>query len=294
MSPLTLPAFAKINMGLNVVRKRPDGYHEIRTMLQTISLYDTLEIEAHTRLRLSTSDPDLSVGEDNLVMRAARAFAQAASRPVKVQIHLTKRIPAGAGLGGGSSDAAVTLLALNRLYGAPLTMSRLREIASGLGSDVPFFLTGGTALALGRGEIVHPIQDLPARWVLVLTPNFRISTADAYRRSAATLTRTRRKTSIYRFSRQRVRARSPFEAGNDLERAVAPVHSRLRELLRRLRAAGAVAPAMTGSGSAVYGLFAGEGEAHRALREMTGSPVAQAWLGRTVGAAEYSARVRFR
>lgn len=293
MSRLVLPAFAKINLGLQIVRKRPDGYHEIRTTLQTISLCDTLEFEPAARLSLTVDDPRLPVDEENLVIRAARSFARAARRPSRFRIRLVKKIPAGAGLGGGSSDAAVTLLALNRLHGCPLPAASLRDLASGLGSDVAFFLTGGTALALGRGEIICPVRDLEPRWVVVVTPDVRISTADAYRRVDG-LTRRQGKTSIYRFSRQQVRTiRSTEQLANDLERAVAPIHSALRGMLGLLRTAGAGAPAMTGSGSAVYGLFAGEGEARRALRYLTGRSVAQAWLGRTVGTAEYSARVRF-
>jgi 4-diphosphocytidyl-2-C-methyl-D-erythritol kinase len=209
-----------------------------------------------------------------------------------VRISLTKRIPVGAGLGGGSSDAAVTLLALNQLYGHPLGPERLEALAAELGSDVPFFLRGGTALGLGRGEILRPLRDLQPRPVVVIVPDFGISTAVAFRRADGILTPRRGQISIYRFLRQGVRASAAFPP-NDLELAVAPIHHRLGALLGRLRATGAVTVAMTGSGSAVFGLYAGEKEAARGLRSLRNTLTKeQAWKGRTVGSAEYSARIR--
>ncbi len=311
---LVLPAYAKLNLGLQLVGKREDGYHELRTVYQTISLHDTLRFEwpspgfallvrdggkpgggsARGRPhRAGEGAAEVPGGEANLVSRAARLFARASGLEPRVRVILSKRIPAGAGLGGGSSDAATTLIALNRLHGAPLPASRLQELAAGLGSDVPFFLAGGTALGLGRGEIVRPLRDFGDSAVLVVIPDFRVSTAEAYGRVGRILTPERGQISIYRFCRQGVRetGRHPI-LQNDLERAVLPAHPEIGRLVRRLRAAGAAAAAMTGSGSAVFGIFAGRKGASRAFRDLTGSSqVARAWLGRTVGAAEYSTRV---
>lgn len=296
MIRLVLPAFAKINLGLHVTGRRTDGYHELRTVYQTISLHDTLTFETPTAsLFFSSDDETLPSGEENLVMRAARAFGRSIGRKPRVRILLRKRIPAGAGLGGGSSDAAVTLLALNRIHGGPLTPGDLGEIAEKLGSDVPFFLTGGTALGLGRGEIVRPLRDLEPTSVVLLVPDFAIPTVEAFGRVDAALTPRRGQFSIYRFVRQRVSGARGFRpVPNELERAVAPFHPRLGRFLRQLRLAGATVAAMTGSGSAVYGLFDGRRKAAHALREdhlTESSPIVRAWLGRTVGAAEYSAKL---
>ena len=291
---LRLPAYAKINLGLRVVGRRADGYHELRTVFQTVSLHDTLTFTWPAQaLDLEVTGAALSPGPDNLVMRAARAFGKAARVTPRVRIALRKRIPMGSGLGGGSSDAAVTLVALNHLYESPLGADRMHEIAAALGSDVPFFLSGGTALGLGRGEIIRPLKDLDALPVIILMPEIHLSTAEVYRRSDAILTPSRRQTRIYRFSRQGVRGKKVFGfMPNDLQYAAEELHPRLRRLLAELRATGAIVAAMSGSGSAVFGIYAGEGLAAHALTTLTRrSALVQAWLGRTIGGAEYSAKV---
>jgi 4-diphosphocytidyl-2-C-methyl-D-erythritol kinase len=291
---LSLPAYAKVNLGLRIVGLRGDGYHELRTVFQTVSLHDTLTFTWPARsLELQVSGASLSAGEDNLVMRAARAFGRAAGVAPRVRIALRKRIPMGSGLGGGSSDAAVTLAGLNRIHGKPLGRERLREIATELGSDVPFFLTGGTALGLGRGEIIRPLRGLESVPVIVLMPDIHLSTAEIYHRADAILTPPRGQTRIYRFSGQRVRGKEAVGfAPNDLQRAAAVLHPRLGRLLRELRATGATVAAMSGSGSAVFALYAGEGQAARALTSLTRRlALVHAWLGRTIGGAEYSAKV---
>jgi len=291
---LRLPAYAKINLGLRVVGRRADGYHELRTVFQTVSLHDTLSFAwPAPALDLRVSGAPLSAGSDNLVMRAARAFGRAARMTPRVRIELRKRIPMGSGLGGGSSDAAVTLAALDRIHGRPLGSERLRAIAADLGSDVPFFLTGGTALGLGRGEIIRPLRDLKIGPVIILMPALHLSTADVYRRTDAILTPPRGQTRIYRFSPQEVRGKQVTGfLTNDLQRAVSALHPRLGRLLKELRATGATVAAMSGSGSAVFGLYAGEGQAAHALTSLTRtSTLVHAWLGRTIGGAEYSAKV---
>jgi len=244
-------------------------------------------------MELEVTGAALSSGSDNLVMRAAQAFGRAAGLEPRVRIALRKRIPMGSGLGGGSSDAAVTLVALDRIHGEPLGPERLRAIAASLGSDVPFFLTGGTALGLGRGEIVRPLHDLESSPVIILMPDLHLSTAEVYRRTDAILTPRRVQTRIYRFSRQRVRGKVVLGSmPNDLQRAASTLHPRLGRLLRELRATGATVAAMSGSGSAVFGLYAGEGQAAHALTSLTRTlTFVHAWLGRTIGGAEYSAKV---
>jgi len=291
---LRLPAYAKINLGLRVVGCRADGFHELRTVFQTVSLHDSLTFTwPAPALALDITGAELSAGRDNLVIRAAHAFGRAARVKPRVRIALRKRIPMGAGLGGGSSDAAVTLLALERIHDRPLGAERLQKIAAELGSDVPFFLTGGTALGLGRGEIVRPLRDVNPLPVIILMPDLHLSTAEVYRRADAILTPPRGQTRIYRFSTQGVRGKEDIGfMPNDLENAAAALHPRLGRLLGELRATGAIVAAMSGSGSAVFGIYAGEGQAAHALTALTRrSSFAQAWLGRTIGGAEYSAKV---
>lgn len=305
-----VPAYAKLNLGLRVLGRRPDGYHELRTVFQTIALHDTLRVErargftfalagaskrgergkresgaAH---EVAQTPDEVPADERNLVVRAANAFAACAGRSLSARITLRKRIPSGGGLGGGSSDAAACLVALNRLYGSPLGPEALFATAATLGSDVPFFLLGGTALGQGRGEILTPLRDFSSDAVLVVAPHFRVSTAGVFARIAGRLTPRRGQISIYRFCRQQVRGKPSLGSlSNDLQRAVAPGGRTIERLIAMLESAGASA-AMSGSGSVVYGIFPGKKGALRALRTMTASPlVGRRWLGRTIGAAEY-------
>src|SRR5882672_1733598 len=182
-STLTLPAFAKINLSLHVLGQRPDGYHEIDTVLQTISLHDTitLTVTESPEIVLSCDDRSLPTGADNLVYRAATAL-QARFAPAKgVHIRLEKRIPVQAGLGGGSSDAAATLLGLRYLWNTTAPARELLNIASGLGADVPFFFFGGTARGTGIGKDLAPLPDAPDRFLVVLKPTASIPTSIAYK-----------------------------------------------------------------------------------------------------------------
>ncbi|MGH9320491.1 MAG: 4-(cytidine 5'-diphospho)-2-C-methyl-D-erythritol kinase, partial [Vicinamibacteria bacterium] len=174
-------AFAKINLGLEVLRRREDGYHEIRTILQTIDFCDELNFEdSDGEIRLAVDAKGVPTGPENLVHRAARGLAEAAGYCGGCVIHLEKRVPPGRGLGGGSSDAAAALLALDRLWGTRAPLEDLHRLAAGIGMDVPFFLYGGAALALGRGDEIHPLDrsfDFP---IVLILPEFSISTAAAY------------------------------------------------------------------------------------------------------------------
>ena len=176
---------AKVNLALEILGKREDGYHEISTVLQAIDLFDRLTVEDAADLSLATTDPALPVDDGNLVVRAARALGAAAGVRRGARIALDKRIPVAAGLGGGSSDAAATLVALNRLWGLRWSAGRLGELAVGLGMDVPFFLGRGRALATGRGERLEPLPG-DGGYALVLTnPNFPLSTRESYGRVPA-------------------------------------------------------------------------------------------------------------
>ena len=174
----------KINLLLNILGKRPDGFHELETILQPVNLWDELTFErAGSRLRLSCSHPELPVDAKNLVHRAATAFFGAAKITDGVRIHLQKNLPLAGGIGAGSANAAVTLTALNELFGSPLGSKQLHQLAAALGSDVPFFLDGRPALATGRGEMVEPLEPFPAlhgKALFLVHPGFGISTPWSY------------------------------------------------------------------------------------------------------------------
>jgi 4-diphosphocytidyl-2-C-methyl-D-erythritol kinase len=178
-------AYAKVNLGLEVVGRRPDGYHELVSLFQTIDLYDELRLEPAEEIALACSEPTLA-GPDNLVWRAARLLQERAGVRRGARIVLSKGIPVAAGLGGGSADAAAALLAFDRLWQVGLPLPALAELAAMLGADVPFFLQGGTALVEGRGEVVRPLPPAPARWLLLLCPPVLLErkTASLYARLA--------------------------------------------------------------------------------------------------------------
>ena len=255
MIPLVARAHAKINLDLRVVARRADGYHDLRTMFQSLALHDRL-VFRRTRgaFALESAATDMPTDRSNLVWRAAQALWSASGRTAEVRgVHVTveKRIPSQAGLGGGSSDAAATLMALNELWRTRFAPGDLVRLGASLGADVPYFLVGGTALGLGRGETVYPLPDVPSMGVLVVKPSFGVATADAYRWYAA----ARRQPS------QNVQALAvpwypgPLVIANDLEAPVMRHHPELVAIRRALLRKGAEVALMCGSGSAVFGLF---------------------------------------
>jgi 4-diphosphocytidyl-2-C-methyl-D-erythritol kinase len=270
-------AFAKINLSLRVLGRRADGYHELRTIFQSIALHDTLTIRRRRgAFRLSCDDPACPVDDHNLVWRAADRMWRAAGRRGAVRdvsVDLTKRIPLQAGLGGGSSDAAAALRAFARLW--RVDQSAVRGAAADLGADVPYFLEGGTVLGLERGDLLFPLIDYPPAWVVVAMPAFGVSTRDAFewweRRAGGS-----------RMSGGWVGSGFKGRAGagggdllvNDLQAPVEARHPEIARLVRALRAggAGAVAAAMSGSGSAVFGLFERRSDAARAAAGLAAAP----------------------
>ena len=178
-----VPSPAKINWNLRVIRRRPDGYHEIESLVSAVALYDHL-IFTEGRvpgIELSCDDPHIPTDDRNLVCKAAKLLSQAAGHPLQLSCHLIKRIPVGGGLGGGSSNAAATLMALNRMWSLRWPRDRLLPIASVLGSDVPFFMFGNSAIMGGRGERIEPAPFIWRGWIVLLMPSFAISTPDVYR-----------------------------------------------------------------------------------------------------------------
>ena len=246
-------ALAKINLDLRALARRADGYHELRTVFQTISLADTLEISYTPARKISIALEDPLSLKDNIVERAARLVMQTLRAPGRVEIRLQKRIPLGAGLGGGSSDAAAVLLALPVLAGRLADLASLCAMGRQLGSDVPFFLLGGTAVGIGRGSELFPLPDAPKRPGLLVTPDVHVSTADAYRLLSGRLGEPERK--IRRFQSHIYALDSGAAGENDFETVVFEQHPKLGALKKRLLRAGASVAMMTGSGSALFGLF---------------------------------------
>jgi len=271
-SKARLRALAKINLDLRVLNARPDGYHEIRTIFQTISLADVIDVE-FTAARRTTiqihGDVDIP---DNLIAKAAAVALDAMRVAARVEFRLRKRIPMGAGLGGGSSDAAAVLLALPALAGRRLALPHLMELAAGLGSDVPFFLVGGAAVALGRGTELYPLPDSAARRGLLIAPDVHVSTPAAYRALTPRLTTESQQNKIVSFQSQawgEVLEGACGSCVNDFETVVFEQFPQLARLKRRLVKLGANPAMMTGSGSALFGLFGTREQAIRAAKSFS-------------------------
>jgi 4-diphosphocytidyl-2-C-methyl-D-erythritol kinase len=271
---LTRKSPCKINLLLNVLGKRADGFHEIETVMQPVPLCDELEFKrGGSGIRLSCSEPSLPVDSSNLVHRAAAAFLQAAEVVEGVTIHLQKRIPVAAGLGGGSGNAANTLLGLNDLFGRPLSIEQLNRIAASLGSDVPFFLQNGPAFATGRGENIEPLGCFPAlrgAFALLIHPGFGISTAWAYQAlakySVPLENRPGRGQKLISLLRSGDLKTAAKEFYNSLEAPALNKYPLLALFQESLRSSGATATMMSGSGSTTFALVEGE-KAAVALRE---------------------------
>jgi 4-diphosphocytidyl-2-C-methyl-D-erythritol kinase len=271
MNRVTLEAHAKINLYLRILGKRSDGFHDIESVVQTVTLHDRLilEEEGGEGIRLEVDDPSVPADSSNLVWRAAASLQRLAGRAVGVRMRLEKKVPAGAGLGGGSSDAAAALLGLCRLWNLDPGPGLLSSLAADLGSDVPFFLVGGTALLRGRGTEVRPLPDPPARSLLIVVPATRIATRDVYARVPAPLTPGMKIDSIPRFGT--VPGGDPegwVLQGNDLEPCARALSPAIGEIKDRMVSAGATAAAMTGSGSAVFGVFRDPAPLERVALEM--------------------------
>ena len=289
MKSVRVPAYAKVNLRLDVLGRRADGYHELRTIFQAISLHDTLVLETKREpgieLRIAgNSDLAGEPGRDNLVHRAIEELGREIGIRQGVRAVLTKRIPVGRGLGGGSSDASAALVGLLRLTGKRIAAARLLEIASGLGADVPFFLHGGRALGIGRGNEIYPLPDLARRRVLVISPHdIAVPTKDAYQWLSEELTNEEGPTKLMRFC---ALCWSPQGGllSNDFEAAVFPRYPRLAAIKRELLQQGAAEASLAGSGSAVFGVYQHPAKARRAARAF---PKDQVFLCSTLSRAEY-------
>ncbi len=293
-------AHAKINLSLRVLGVRADGYHELRTVFQSIALHDTLAIRrARGPFRLTMDDPACPGDDTNLIWRAAERLWTASGRrgaPRDVAIDVVKRIPMQAGLGGGSSDAAAALQGLARLWRIDEALAR--EVGAGLGADVPFFFEGGTVLGLGRGDLLFPLLDRPRAAVVLVLPDFGVSTTEAFgwfddgrgpERAALHAASGRRNVARAFQARDRGRqwAAAQAEMVNDLEAPVVARHPEIGRIISALRRGGASQSAMSGSGSAVFGLFSTRTKAIEAGRRLAGR-------GRRVLVTRTLTRAKFR
>lgn len=288
---LTVPAFAKINWSLRVLGQRDDGYHEIDTVLQTVSLHDTITLEESNDdgTRLWCDDVSVPADKTNLVWRAAAALSERYSITRGVKIRLVKRVPAEAGLGGGSSDAAATLIALAHLWKIKASPDNLIKIAESLGSDVPFFLGGGTARATGRGTLIKLLGDSPQKHLLIIKPNASISTAKAYRTlNRAALTSSNPKPILFRSQASDVSASIDLnDLQNDFEPVALKQETEIETAKNALLKSGARAAMLSGSGAAVFGIFDNQNAQERAIQAIELETGWRAFPCKTVGRSHY-------
>jgi 4-diphosphocytidyl-2-C-methyl-D-erythritol kinase len=272
MPEVRIPAFAKINLRLDILGKRDDGFHELRTIFQTISLHDELRLGSSRQPGITLSirgNETLSEepSRKNLVYRAVDALRRELKIREGVEIELKKKIPAGRGLGGGSSDAAAALMGYLRLTRRELPRARLMEIAASLGADVPFFLLGGRALGVNKGDEIYPLSDIPRKAILVVSPKaIHVPTPDAYRWLKAKPLRLTKSAANHKLFEFCALCWSAQGSGlsNDFERAVFLRHPRLGKIKRDLLQRGAAEASLAGSGSAVFGVFPSPALARRA------------------------------
>jgi 4-diphosphocytidyl-2-C-methyl-D-erythritol kinase len=267
---------AKINLRLRIVGKRADGYHLLDSIMVAVTLFDELEIKRRapkkshgtqtTQLRVTCDHPQVPSGEKNLVYRAASLLLKEAGVVQPLDIHIRKRIPVGAGLGGGSTDAAATLVGLNKLLKLGFSAARLEKLALRLGADVPFFIRARPSRARGIGEKLTPLRNVRPWWVVILYPGFAVSTAWVYGNVPQNLTKSHANTRLYTLL-----TRAPKFADllvNDLEAVTVKRYRRITVMKDSLIEMGAAGALMTGSGSAVFGIFGSREKANKAYRTL--------------------------
>jgi 4-diphosphocytidyl-2-C-methyl-D-erythritol kinase len=267
-SCMNLRAYAKINIGLRILLKRSDGYHDIETIFHQINLYDELSFEPAAVVKLTTSSPGIPHDSTNLCLRAAQLLREHAGRREGIEIKLAKHVPVGAGLGGGSSDAAAVLVALNTLWMCGIQHHELVSLASQLGSDVPFFIQGGTAVGTSRGEVLEYFTLSIPYWILTVTPPVHISTAWAY--SHVQLETNAGAKPLRTLVEETLT--NPGETNrhirNDFQELVFNKYPEVRNLKTKLESSGAIFVQLSGSGSSLFGFFRDETAARTLMSEL--------------------------
>jgi 4-diphosphocytidyl-2-C-methyl-D-erythritol kinase len=270
VKPFSLPSFAKINLSLRVLGKREDGFHELFTVFQTVSLHDDITFADGDRIELTCGNKGIPTDEKNLVVRAANLLREQSRVRRGASIHLKKRIPSPGGLGGGSSNAAVALVGLSRLWELDLPSNDLHELAVELGSDVPFFLFGGTAIGTGTGAEIEPVADVEGKHLLVVTPNVHVSTKDAFvslDAQSLTLADAERILIVCRFEAQKLDLMHSV-LRNDIEAAVFAAYPEVERVKQSLLELGASNALMSGSGASVFAVFDKEETRQTALKAL--------------------------
>jgi 4-diphosphocytidyl-2-C-methyl-D-erythritol kinase len=275
MEALRLVSPAKVNLRLEILKKREDGYHELRTVLQKINLHDLLHfsLKKERGISITTDHPNLPVGKSNLVYQAVQSILKKSDYQGGVLIEIEKRIPLGAGLGGGSSNAATALKAMNQLLKIDLPEKELMRMGLEIGADVPFFFLEGAAIASGIGERLKKIE-LPGLWYVLIYPNFEVSTRWAYQNFILTKRQ-------FHFNLHRL-LRTPKEISrllwNDLEEVVSKEYPQIGVMKKMLYSAGALGVLMTGSGPTVFGVFSEEGGASEAYKKVRKMVRGKGWI----------------
>jgi 4-diphosphocytidyl-2C-methyl-D-erythritol kinase len=256
----TLPSFAKINWNLRVLGKRDDGFHELCTVFQTVSLHDSLTFAEAEKITFTCDDAAIPVNEENLVVKAAYALREKFGIKGGSAVHLEKRIPSPGGLGGGSSNAATALIGLAKLWNIKIGIKELAQLGEQIGSDVPFFFYGGTALGTGRGTEITPIEDAEEKFLLIVAPQISVSTRDAFARlnaprltnfdSKSILKICRNEAENFRFNQAQLK--------NDFESSVFALQPEIRRVKEKLLECGAIQANLSGSGASVYAIFENE------------------------------------
>jgi 4-diphosphocytidyl-2-C-methyl-D-erythritol kinase len=293
VKPFTLPSFSKINLALRVLGKRPDGFHELFTVFQTVSLRDEITFAESDRIELACGNKSIPTDERNLIVKAANVLRERSGVPHGASMRLTKRIPSPGGLGGGSSNAAVALIGLSRLWELELLYEDLHATASELGSDVPFFLCGGTAIGTGRGTEIEPVADVEGEYLVIVTPNVRVSTSDAFGSlGAGSLTTevAERTLIVCRFEAEKLDL-SQSKLVNDMEAAVFATYPEIERVKRTLLDLGAVNAMMSGSGASVFAVFDKEETRQTALKALDNEVNWRMFAVAAVSRDEYRARL---
>lgn len=268
---LELKAYGKINPGLDVLRRREDGYHEVKMIMQTVSLYDVLKFSVldEDKIELSCSNASLSVDEDNIVYKACRMIKEDYDIKKGIRIHIEKNIPIAGGMAGGSTDGATTLVGMNKIFDLRISKTKLMEYGLRLGADVPFCLMGGTALSEGIGEKLTGISPMPKCYLLIVKPDIRVSTKTVYENLRLdTVTNHPDIDEMIRAFRDKDINKISDLMGNVLETVTIPLHPEIQDIKEKLREEGALNSLMSGSGPTVFGVFEQKRAAVKAKKEL--------------------------
>ena len=290
----TLPSFAKVNLSLRIIGKRTDGFHEICTILQTVSLCDYLTFDEHKKIALTCNDENIPTGDGNLIVKAAELLRENLAIKKGAKIHLEKHIPAPGGLGGGSSNAAVALLGLIKLWRIEIDFESLCGIGKEIGSDVPFFFYGGTALGTGRGTEIFSLEDYRKSYVLIVTPKVDVPTAAAFVHLSASDLTNKGSKSILQICRDEVNALYLRQTAlkNDFERVIFEIEPEVRRVKENLFAGGAKRALLCGSGASVFGVFDTNEQRQNAVEALRGERDWRVFSVETVSRLAYQNSLR--